>query len=148
MFPCPHTISCACVPMSIFTSWSNFSPGAPLIPRCYEPVSGTARPQGWSQIWNGFVSWNDTMMQKRKITDEDLTLFMHKYEKADFRAYHTLFTVVNALVVQSVFHHDCLHLLITFPFLLRVAYHFQPAIELAFHTINLNHRPALISSHS
>ena len=43
------------------------------------------------------------MMQKLngslEISDEDLTLFMHKYEKADFRAYRTLFIVVDALVV-------------------------------------------------
>ena len=49
------------------------------------------------------VSGNDWMMQKLigslEISDEDLTLMMHKYEKEGFRAYRTLFIVVDALVV-------------------------------------------------
>ena len=44
-----------------------------------------------------------TMIQKLigslEISDEDLTLRTHKYEKEGFRAYRTLFIVVDALVV-------------------------------------------------
>ena len=43
------------------------------------------------------------MMQKLigslEISNEDLTLMTHKYEKEGFRAYCTLFIVVDALVV-------------------------------------------------